>query len=172
MRLVRAAVRSVLVRLLAGAAFLVPAADLGALVATLRFGAASAGGAACSALALAASFISRDLRRLALRLCSTPCSAALSSAEVATRTISSVPSGASCSTERRALATAVRTAERTLRFCSCLRRAERMRLRAELLLANFSSPRAGAQGADCNLGPCIGQDWQYTKRAGGARWPR
>ena len=84
-RRVRAAVRSVLVlALVPEADFFAPAAALLMRAAgAFRLGAASAAAAPCSAVALAAMSMRRDLRLLALRRCRIPCSAALSSADVA-----------------------------------------------------------------------------------------
>lgn len=91
-----------------------------------------------AAPALAAERIRRDFRRLTLRGCNTPCSDALSSAEVASLSSSSLEPSSAPSMTRLALATAVRTDERTRRLRSCLRAADRMRLRAELVFAMIS----------------------------------
>ena len=82
----------------------------------------------------------RDLRRRALLRCRMPFSAARSSARTAARRSSSVPAPSAVpSSVRRALATLVRTDERTARFRMRFRSLDRMRFRAERVLATKDS---------------------------------
>jgi len=116
--------------------------------------------------AWAAERISRDLRRLTFRGCRTPCSEALSRAEVASFSSATVDPSSAPSITRRALVTAVRTEDRTRRLRSCLRAADRMRLRAELVFAMLSrlmggtTDNPGQVGTDSGVGPAP----QYSNR--------
>lgn len=141
---------------------LVPCADarlvaaLGALIAAVSWTSARL-----------AERISRDLRRLTLRACNTPCSDALSRAEVASFSNSAAEPSSTPSMTCLARATAVRTDERTRRLRSCFRAADRMRLRAELVFAMLSRLVVGAPAdpgqidADFGAGPAP----QYTNRS-------
>lgn len=158
-------VRSVLVagRLVRGAAALrVVAPALAALglvpwaEARLPAGLAAFTGALSALSDLKAERISRDLRRLTLRGCRMPCSEALSSADVANFSSSSAVPSSAPSMTRRARATAVRTDERTRRLRSCLRAADRMRLRAELVFAMLSRLAVEATDNRARMAPTEG----------------
>jgi hypothetical protein len=105
---------------------------------------------------LASAAISRDLRREALLACSTPFSAALSSALIARRTSSLVRLTVSPTAGRRARETSVLTAERLARFRFRLRNEARTRFFADWVFAMraviIASPPGPGLGCDSQVG--------------------